>query len=152
MGIISEKVAYLRRLADGLNVENSENGRVIKAIIDALDAIAVSVEEHDEIFDEIDETFDEIDKAFDDIDDRFEEIEDYLCEEDEDECDGECDDCDDFDDCCGFDDDDDFYEIECPKCNETVYFDKTMLESDEDLICPNCNARIFPEDEEEIKE
>ena len=51
--------------------------------------------------------------------------------------------CDDFDD--------DFVEVECPHCGETVYFDQDMLESDEELICPNCNKPVIPtvQDDEE---
>ena len=33
-------------------------------------------------------------------------------------------------------------QIECPNCGETVYFDVDMVDSEEGLICPNCNAEI----------
>ena len=44
----------------------------------------------------------------------------------------------------------DFYEVECPGCNEKVYFDEDMI-NDEVLVCPNCNEKIeieFDEDAE----
>ena len=43
-------------------------------------------------------------------------------------------------------DEDDFVEVECPHCGETVYFDQEMLEGD-DLICPNCNETILPKED-----
>ena len=39
-------------------------------------------------------------------------------------------------------DEDDFIEVVCPHCGETVYFDEDMIDSDDGLICPNCNETI----------
>ena len=38
--------------------------------------------------------------------------------------------------------DDDFFEIVCPGCGETIYFDDDMLDRPDGLICPNCNEPI----------
>lgn len=49
-------------------------------------------------------------------------------------------------------DEDDFIEVVCPHCGETVYFDEDMIDSDDGLICPNCNETIefeIPGGEEE---
>ena len=48
----------------------------------------------------------------------------------------------------GDDEDDDFVELQCPECGETIYFDEDMLESGEELLCPNCNALLVPTLEE----
>ena len=45
--------------------------------------------------------------------------------------------------------DDDFVELQCPECGETIYFDEDMLESGEELLCPNCNALLVPTLEED---
>ena len=49
----------------------------------------------------------------------------------------------------GDDEDDDFVELQCPECGETIYFDEDMLESGEELLCPNCNALLVPTLEED---
>ena len=36
----------------------------------------------------------------------------------------------------------DFFEVVCPACGETIYFDEDMLDSDDGLICPCCNEPI----------
>ena len=35
---------------------------------------------------------------------------------------------------------DDTFEIECPKCNETICFDESI--DPENLICPACGEKI----------
>lgn len=118
MSYISEKVAYLDGLADGLEIDKDPNGKLVKGIIDVLGAIAEELEEQSESIDDLSECMDE-------ISDELDDIEDYLEDEDDDEF-----------------DEDDFVEVECPSCGETVYFDADMLDSEDGLICPNCNAPI----------
>ena len=84
---------------------------------------------------------------------RLDDVEDCLDEVCEDLYDDDCDcDCD-----CGCCDDDfdeeedmDFYEVECPSCNEKVYFDEDMI-NDEVLVCPNCSEKIEIEFEDEVE-
>ena len=52
-----------------------------------------------------------------------------------DECDGDCEACDGCD--CG---DEDYYEIVCPSCGETVCFDQEL--DPENLICPACGEKF----------
>ena len=46
-------------------------------------------------------------------------------------------------------DEDDYVELECPECGESIYFDEAMLECGEELLCPNCNAVLVPVLEED---
>ncbi len=118
MSYITEKVAYLDGLADGLGIrEDERDGKLLCGIIDVLGAIAESLEDHDEQLSDLNDC----------VEDIYDEL-DELCG-----CDGECDDC--FDE-------NDFVETVCPSCGETVYFDEDMLDSEDGLICPNCNAPI----------
>jgi len=126
MGFVKEKVAYLRGLADGLNVQDETNKKLFAAIIEALDALADGVEENEAAIAEMDE-------CVDDIYDALDELEDDAC-------------------CCGCEDDDDesfdeddFVEVECPHCGEIIYFDQEMLASESSLICPNCNQDVITE-------
>ncbi len=115
MSYISEKVAYLDGLADGQDIDSEKHGKLLRGIIDALGAIAEELEEQNETIDDLSDCIDEIYEELDDL--------------------GEDDDDDDFDD-------DDFVEVDCPHCGETVYFDADMLDSEDGLICPNCNETI----------
>ena len=118
MSFISEKVAYLDGLADGLKLSEEGTDKVLRGIIDTLGAIAEALEEQDE---SIDDLSDCVDGIYDELDD----IESAI----DDEFDGDL-------------DEDDFIEVDCPHCGETVYFDEDMIDSDDGLICPNCNETI----------
>ena len=113
MGYISEKVAYLDGLADGLNIQEEKEGKLLRGIIDALGAIAEALEEQDEAMDDC-------------IDEIYDELDDCCC----DEC---------MED---YDEEVDFLEVVCPACGETIYFDEDMLDAEDGLICPCCNEPI----------
>ena len=122
MSRISEKVAYLDGLMVGLEIEDAKQKKLFNAIIDALDTIAEELSDHDDAIEELNDSIDEI---YDDMDD-YDEI--LYGEDDEDEDEDL--------------DDDDFFEVVCPSCGETIYFDEDMLDNPDGLICPNCNEPI----------
>ena len=131
MSYISEKVSYLQGLADGIELDNEGKDKLLRGILDALGAVAEALEEHDE-------TIDDLSDCIDGIYDELDDIETAI----DDEFDGEM-------------DEDDFIEVVCPHCGETVYFDEDMIDSDDGLICPNCNETIefeIPGLDEETKE
>ena len=69
MGYLSERVSYLRGLADGLKIDEDTNeGKLFKLIIDVIDDIAISVEDAED-------TQNEILDAVDDIEERLDEAE-----------------------------------------------------------------------------
>ena len=140
MMTLTEKLAYIKGLAEGLGVdETTKEGKVLLALVDLLDDVTTAVSELES---DMDQAYEELDA----IDEDLTDIEDFLWEdEDEDDCDC-CDcDCDDDDDCdcCDCEDDDLFdggiYEITCPKCGEIVCMDEEMLFSP-DCGCPNCGT------------
>ena len=54
MGFLSERVSYLRGLADGMKLDqNTNEGKLLKEIIELLDDIAVSVEDMEEVQNDI---------------------------------------------------------------------------------------------------
>ena len=113
MSYISEKVAYLDGLAEGLSIDDSKEGKLLRSIIDALGSIAEQLEEHDEALDDLNDCVEDLYETFDDED-------------------GDRDD----------DEDSEFFEVVCPSCGETIYFDEDMLDSEDGLICPCCNEPI----------
>ena len=122
---ISEKVAYLKGLAEGLNVdESTKEGKLLLAIVDVLNDMA---EEFADIEDEIVDLEDGLDAVSDDLND----VEEFLYETSDDEDEEEDDE----------DDDDEYFVTTCPECEEEVIFDESVLE-DGEVVCPNCGAKL----------
>lgn len=138
---ILEKCAYIKGLAEGLNLDATKpEGKVLNAIIDLLSDITNTIADMD---DEVATLGDYIEE----VDHDLGEVEEYLYDEDCDcDCDEDCDcDCDDDCDCCDDDCDcdcdcddcgEDFMEAMCPHCAETICFDNEL--DPDDLICPAC--------------
>lgn len=124
---ISEKVAYLKGLAEGLNIdtEKSKEGKLISVMIGILEEIGMSIEDLEENTVALGE---EIDAISDDLSD----VEEVVFEEDD-----EDDDC----CCCDDEDEDDFFEVECPNCKETLVIDEGVLESGV-IQCPSCKEKF----------
>lgn len=129
MGYAKEKVAYLRGVADGMELGEDKYAKLFRLIIETLDDMADTLDENEEAIIDMDECIDDMCDELSDIDECL----DALLDDD------------DYDD----EDDDDFIELECPHCGETVYFDQSMLEGDEPLICPCCNEPVVPTLEED---
>ena len=131
---ISERVAYLKGLAEGLNLgSDTKEAKLFGAVIDVLEDIALELEEDSDRLDVLDE-----DLA--NVEDIVYDLEDDDWDEDWDDEDEE---------------DDGVYEFECPNCHETVFFDESIFEDDEDfeLEYPACGAKLdldslFEEDED----
>ena len=134
---ILEKSAYIKGLADGLDYDkNSAEGKLIAALIDLTGELCEYVAE---LSDEMDELRDYAEE----LDEDLGALEEYVM----DECDCDC--CDEDDD---FDlEDDEYYEVECPGCGETVCFDESI--DPEELTCPACGEKFsFDEDDVEDEE
>lgn len=97
---ISEKVAYLKGLMEGMNLNaDSNEGKLFLAIADVLDEIALEVED---LTDEVMELGDGLDVISDDLGD----VEDIVYDEDEDDYEDE------------EDDEEECYATTCPECEE----------------------------------
>lgn len=133
MGYLSEKAAYLKGLAEGLDIDNStKEGKILKALIEAFDEMATEVDDMVIIQEDMQEQIDEVDEALADLEEDYYDIDDDWD--------------DDFEDFDEDDDDEDWeetYSFECPKCGDMVYVDLDLLDSGEEyIVCPNCNERI----------
>ena len=117
---ISEKVAYLKGLAEGLNldVEKSKEGKLISVMIGILEEVGLSIEDLEENALALGE---EIDVLSDDLADVESEV---FGEGEEDD-----------------DEEDDFFEVECPNCEEPLVIDDEALAAGE-IQCPNCETRF----------
>lgn len=155
-----EKAAYLRGLADGVDLDkNTPEGKILAALLDLVSDIADEVEAINEDIVDLQDYVEEIDEDLADVEDFLDEECDGDCEACD--CEGDCEDCEfgDYDcDCddedCDCDCDDMFFEVECPSCGEIVCFDETI--DPENLACPACGEKFtcefVDEDEEEEAE
>ncbi len=132
---ITEKVAYLKGLMDGLDIDKStKEGKIFAAMADVLEDLALTVSDNCDQIDAIDEDLENLEEFvyegdfFDDEDDEW---------DDDDYCFGDCDDCDGCDD---FDCDEYEYEIECSNCHETIFIDESAFEEGKTFECPNCGT------------
>ena len=119
---ISEKVAYLKGLAEGLALDTeTKEGKLIAAIIDVLDEMSIR-------FEDIDDNLVDLEDGLDAVSDDLSDVEEALYEmDDEDEED--------------YDDDESYFETTCPVCQEEIVFDEDTLDSGE-IRCPNCGEKL----------
>ena len=145
---ISERVAYLRGLMEGLNFGNeTPEQKVLNEIVDILGDMADEIELVEENVDMINDYCEELDEDLGAVEEYF--IDDEDDEEDYEVCDGNCADCD--EDCEHSGEEGDFFESECPACGDTVYIDESLIEKGE-VICPNCHKKLSIVDAEDGSE
>ena len=122
---ISEKVAYLKGLAEGLNIDTdkSKEGKLINVMIGILEEIGLAIEDLEENSLALGE---EIDVLSDDLADVEAVVFDDEDEDEDDEDDEE-------------EYDDDWFEVECPNCDEVLVVDEDALEEGY-IKCPNCET------------
>lgn len=129
MGNMTDKVAFLRGMAEGMNLNSDtpENKLLLK-MLEVLDDFSRELED---LREEQDELIDYVDS----IDEDLSDLEEVL-----------------------FDDDDDLFEddgaegemaYECPHCGYQTKFDLADFDFEEDYLCPQCHRSFFPEIDDE---
>ena len=126
---ITEKVAYLKGLMEGMKIDTESNeGKILTAMVDILEDIGLELEDLWNVQGELED-------GLDVVSDDLEDVEDTVYGDEDDES---------FDDEYYEDDadeDEDCYATTCPTCEETIYFDESVLE-DGQVICPNCGEKL----------
>ncbi len=118
MNYLYENVAYLRGLADGLEIEDKKSGKLLSAMIDVLDDMAEAINALNEDVDSLDEYVDVLDEDLSELEDDF------------------------------YDEDtsDSYYDLICPECGELFYVDDATLFDPvygaSEVSCPVCDAKI----------
>lgn len=114
MESITSKVSYLNGLIEGLSIDKeSKEGKIITEISSILKYMAEEMED-------LKSAQDEIEDYVDAIDEDLNSIENEVYGEDE----------------------DDFIDVECPNCGETIYVDADLLDERDNITCPKCNNII----------
>jgi len=127
---LTEKVAYIKGLMEGMEITaETKEGKLFSAIVDLLEDMALSVSD-------LEDEVSEVEAAVDEIDEDLSWLEGYLLDEDED------------------DEDDEYFEVECPVCGEEFYIDAETALEDGETVCPECGTEIeveleFDEDDED---
>ncbi len=127
MKYLYEEVAYLRGLAEGLEIsKETKEGKIIHKIVETLESFADAIVELEE------EQLDLIEYV-ESIDEDLSDVEDDIYEDEDEEDDTEF----------------NYIEMECPNCNDFVEIDEDLLyDEDVDVICPNCQAIILSSDDD----
>ncbi|ABO49588.1 conserved hypothetical protein [Desulforamulus reducens MI-1] len=123
MDSLKSKVAYLQGLADGVDLPmESKEGRLLNGIINVLQDVAEELEGLEEAQEQLEDYVETIDEDL------------YTLEEDINECDCEA---------------EDYVEVDCPGCGETVMFNSDILEDDDiiEVTCPNCDEVVYVNDD-----
>ncbi len=134
---LSERVAYLKGLADGMELDESKKEvKLLKGLIDIVKDIAASVDELEDstanIESELDEVAEELLSIENAIDSRSDDYEDW-----EDDCD--CDEC----NCSEY-----YYSVTCGSCGDEITVDESIIELGS-IQCPNCGEELeFDMDDE----
>ena len=127
-----EKIAYLKGLIDGQNLTDTpDKAKFYAALVDALDSLAVAIEEHEDVHEELNAYLEQLDEDVSDIEDELDELEGGECGCHAHDDDGEEDEYEDFDD-------EEYESVTCPNCGNDFYYEPALYEEDEDLVCPHC--------------
>ncbi|MDR1979466.1 MAG: hypothetical protein LBQ42_12095 [Synergistaceae bacterium] len=133
-----ERIAYLRGLLDFMPREEKET-KIYSAIVDALDTLALEVEEHAKLIELRREDYDDLTEEMDDLHDAIYELEesmgiasseeDYNEDEDEDE--------DELEEIT-----ESYISMTCPSCAYSFYYKYEDGKEDEKLVCPSCGEEF----------
>ena len=135
---LGEKAAYIQGLADGVELdETTKEGKLIAALIDLVGDMADAIEQLDEDIDTLSDYVEELDEDLGSVEELlYDDCDCCDCDDDDFECDGNCCDCDEECELA----DEDFFEVECPACGETICFDGSI--DPEELACPACGEKF----------
>lgn len=119
----TEKVAYIRGLTEGLELDTDKKEvKVLNAIIDLLDDIALTLADIEADHEELADQLDAVDEDLGTLEDDF-----YSDEDDDEDYDADDDDC--------------YYEVTCPACNETLCLTEDII-NEGHIDCPNCGENL----------
>ena len=145
---LTERTAYIKGLCEGMGLDKKDTpeAKIINALLALCEEMALEIEDIESDIGELADYCEELDEDLGDVEEVLLDMDEDECDCcDCDDCDCDCDDCD-CDCCC---DDEDYYEILCPSCGETICFDESAFD-EESLICPACGSEIgeiFDEEE-----
>ena len=129
-----ERIAYLRGILDFMPREEKET-KVYSAIADALEALALEMEEHTKLIELHREDYDALAEEMDDLHNALYELEESIGMEDPE---------DDYDDDDGEREEltESYISMTCPSCAYSFYYKYEDGKEDEKLVCPSCGEEF----------
>ena len=120
---VSEKVAYLRGLMEGLDIaDDSKEGKLFAALVDALDEVASEISDLEEDIEDVEDDLDELEAYIEEVDEALGDVE------------------------------DDCIEVVCPACGAEICIDIEDIDDDGKVECPACAEILEFDIEEEIED
>ncbi len=122
-----EKIAFLSGLLEGLSPSGEAEKKIYAGIIQALEALAEEIDDHDEILKEHEEFIEDLSDYCEQLEDDMDRLETSVGDLGE----------------YSEDDMEDGYEsMECPECGHMFFFSADDLEDDGTIQCPECGFMI----------
>ncbi len=141
MDNIDERISYLEGLADGMDLFNDKKeGKFYSELINILSDVNHSMEHMTNRLTELEEYVEAIDEDLNDIE------WDYY--EDEDDDDQDQDYFEQIEEDVVNDEDNEYYQVVCPSCHESVMVKENVLENNQisEIVCPNCKEVLIVDD------
>ncbi|MCL1855800.1 MAG: hypothetical protein FWF86_08715 [Clostridia bacterium] len=131
MSNLVDRTAYLRGLAEGMNLSKEQNEhKLMLEMLSVMDEMAQKINEMELDMEELDEYMESIDEDLTDMEEVLFGDEDP----DDDEDDGEYD-----------DDADEELSLDCPHCGSSIQLKAADIDFDQSPLCPKCNKPFFPD-------
>lgn len=125
---LNERAAYVQGLFEGYGINTEEKeGRILSEMLSLISDMADKMNALEAECSELRDYVEELDEDLGFVEENV-----FVTDGDEEDEEGEA---------LVSEEDDGFYEVECPSCGETVYFDDT-LENDS-LVCPACGEKVM---------
>ena len=116
----TEKVAYIRGLAEGLELDESKKEvKELKTNNEIMDELAMSLADLEDGYSDMADQLDAVDEDLGSLEDDF-----YGDDEDDEDDEDTC-----------------YYEVTCPNCHETICLSEDIIE-DGQMDCPNCGETL----------
>lgn len=133
MSSLTDRTAYLRGLAEGMNLSKDKNeNKLILEMLSVLDEIAQKVSELDVDLQELDEYVESIDGDLSDMEEVLFGDEDEYDDDDEDDDDFEL-------------GENDELSFDCPNCGAPMHLKAADIDFEQSPVCPKCNKPFFPD-------
>lgn len=129
MGNLTDRAAYLRGLAEGMNLDKEKNeNKLLLEILGLMDEMAQKVSELDADVGELEEYVEDLDSDLSDMEDALFGDEECDCEEE----DGQ-----------------EELSFDCPHCGKTVLVKAADIDYDESPVCEHCGQPFFTDVEDD---
>ena len=127
MSNLVDRTAYLRGLAEGMNLSKDKNeNKLMLEMLSVMDEMAQKINEMELDMAELDEYMESIDEDLTDM----EEV--LFGDEDDDDDEEEY----------GFDDDEEL-SLDCPHCGSSIQLKSADIDFDQSPLCPKCKKPFF---------